>query len=153
MDATTSASIVIDNEHYGTTEYVSHMIQQAVGGDVHLIETATPYTADFDELRDVNHNEMQQNILPELKDSDLDISKYDTVFIGYPVWATDVPQAVLSFLSEYDLTGKTVIPFCTHDGYGARRKLSDDCRGKAKPKKHWTVLPLRQRMFPRHMIP
>ncbi|MEY8536279.1 cyclophilin-like fold protein [Blautia pseudococcoides] len=69
--------------------------------------------------RDVNHNEMQQNILPELKDSDLDISKYDTVFIGYPVWATDVPQAVLSFLNEYDLTGKTVIPFCTHDGYGA----------------------------------
>lgn len=119
VDATTSASIVIDNEHYGTTEYVSHIIQQAVGGDVHLIETATPYTADFDELRDVNHNEMQQNILPELKDSDLDISKYDTVFIGYPVWATDVPQAVLSFLNEYDLTGKTVIPFCTHDGYGA----------------------------------
>lgn len=119
VDASTSASIVIDNERYGTTEYVSRMIQQAVGGDVHLIETATPYTADFDELRDVNHNEMQQNILPELKDSDLDISKYDTVFIGYPVWATDVPQAVLSFLNEYDLTGKTVIPFCTHDGYGA----------------------------------
>ena len=119
VDASTSASIVIDNERYGTTEYVSRMIQQAVGGDVHLIETTTPYTADFDELRGVNHNEMQQNILPELKGSDLDISKYDTVFIGYPVWATDVPQAVLSFLNEYDLTGKTVIPFCTHDGYGA----------------------------------
>lgn len=119
VDASTSASIVIDNERYGTTEYVSRMIQQAVGGDVHLIETTTPYTADFDELREVNHNEMQQNILPELKGSDLDISKYDTVFIGYPVWATDVPQAVLSFLNEYDLTGKTVIPFCTHDGYGA----------------------------------
>lgn len=119
VDASTSASIVIDNERYGTTEYVSRMIWQAVGGDVHLIETAAPYTADFDELRDVNHNEMQQNILPELKDSDLDISKYDMVFVGYPVWATDVPQAVLSFLNEYDLTGKTVIPFCTHDGYGA----------------------------------
>lgn len=119
VDASTSASIVIDNERYGTTEYVSRIIQQAVGGDLHLIETAASYTADFDELRDVNHDEMQQNILPELKDSDLDISKYDTVFIGYPVWATDVPQAVLSFLNEYDLTGKTVIPFCTHDGYGA----------------------------------
>ena len=41
------------------------------------------------------------------------------VFVGCPVWATDVPQAVLSFLNEYDLSGKTVIPFCTHDGYGA----------------------------------
>lgn len=118
-DASTSASIVIDNGRYGTTEYVSRMIQQTIGGDVHLIETVTPYTADFGELRDVNHNEMRQNILPELKDSDLDISKYDTIFIGYPVWATDVPQAVLSFLNKYDLTSKTVIPFCTHDGYGA----------------------------------
>lgn len=44
---------------------------------------------------------------------------YDAVFIGYPVWATDVPPAVLSFLEEYDLSGKTVIPFCTQDGYGA----------------------------------
>lgn len=120
VDASTSASIVVDeNGRYGTTEYVANLIQQTVGGDIHLIETVTPYTADFDELRDVNHEEMQQDYLPELKESNLDISQYDTVFIGYPVWATEVPQAVLSFLNEYDLSGKTVIPFCTHDGYGA----------------------------------
>ncbi|MGN0293195.1 MAG: flavodoxin [Lachnospiraceae bacterium] len=120
VDATTSASIVANgNGRYGTTEYVASLIQQTVGGDVHRIETVTPYTADFDELRDVNHEEMQQSILPELKESNLDISAYDTVFIGYPVWATSVPQAVLSFLEEYDLSGKTVVPFCTHGGYGA----------------------------------
>lgn len=119
VDASTSASIVIDGERFGTTEYVARMIQETVGGDIHLIETVNPYTADFDELRDVNHNEMSNNILPELKESNLDISKYDTVFVGYPVWATDVPQAVISFLNQYDLSGKTVIPFCTHDGYGA----------------------------------
>lgn len=120
VDATTSASIVADETgRYGTTEYVANLIQQTVGGDVHRIETVTPYTADFDELRDVNHEEMQQGFLPELKGSDLDISQYDTVFIGYPVWATSVPQAVMSFLEQYDLSGKTVIPFCTHDGYGA----------------------------------
>jgi len=119
VDASTSASIVIDSKRFGTTEYVAQMIQQTVGGDIHLIETATPYTADFDELRNVNHNEMANNILPELKPSNLNVSKYDTVFVGYPVWATDVPQAVLSFLAQYDLSGKTVIPFCTHDGYGA----------------------------------
>lgn len=120
VDATTSASIVVENDlRYGTTEYVANMIAEKVGGDLHRIETVTPYTADFDELRDVNHDEMSSNYLPELKESNLDISAYDTVFIGYPVWATDVPQAVLSFLKEYDLSGKTVIPFCTHDGYGA----------------------------------
>ena len=120
VDATTSASIVADESgRYGTTEYVANMIQQAVGGDVHRIETVTPYTEDFDELRNVNHEEMDQDFLPELKTSNLDIAMYDTVFIGYPVWAVRVPQAVLSFLTEYDLSGKTVIPFCTHDGYGA----------------------------------
>lgn len=128
VDATTSASIIADREIYGTTEYVARMIQKTVGGDIHLIETVTPYTADFDELRDVNHNEMSNNTLPELKESNLDIAKYDTVFVGYPVWATDVPQAVISFLNQYDLSGKTVIPFCTHDGYGAGssyRTISD----------------------------
>lgn len=73
VDASTSASIVIDGERFGTTEYVARMIQETVGGDVHLIETAIHYTADFDELRDVNHNEMSNNILPKLKESNLDI--------------------------------------------------------------------------------
>lgn len=122
VDASTSASIVMDEDiRYGTTEYVAKMIAEEVGGDLHRIETVTSYTADFDELRDVNHDEMDRAYLPELKESDLDISGYDTVFVGYPVWATSVPQAILSFLSQYDLAGKTVIPFCTHDGYGAGR--------------------------------
>ena len=122
VDATTSASIVADGDaRFGTTEFVAEQIRQITGGDIHRIETVDPYTADFDELRDVNHAEMQQGVLPELKESNLDISGYDTVFVGYPVWATSVPQAVLSFLNEYDLSGKTVVPFCTHDGYGAGR--------------------------------
>lgn len=120
IDASTSASVVLDgNERYGTTEYIAGIIKQSVGGALHLIETKEFYSGDFDEVREKNHDEMEENYLPPLKESDLDISKYDTVFIGYPVWATDVPQAVLSFLEEYDLSGKTVIPFCTHDGYGA----------------------------------
>ena len=119
IDAATSASIVLDGERYGTTEYIAGMIQEAVGGDIYLIETVTPYTADFEELRDVNHKEMADGILPELKTGVWNISEYNTVFVGYPVWATDVPQAVVFFLNQYDLSEKTVIPFCTHDGYGA----------------------------------
>lgn len=119
VDATTSASIVVDEGNYGTTEYVARMIQENVGGDLHLIQTQEPYPADFEELRDLNHSEMAENYLPVLVESNLDISKYDTVFIGYPVWAAEVPQAVIAFLNKYDLTGKTVVSFCTHDGYGA----------------------------------
>ncbi len=119
VDATTSASIVVDDGAYGTTEFLARMIQANVGGEIHLIQTKEKYPVDFDELRDQNHAEMNEEYLPPLLESNLDVSQYDTVFIGYPVWATDVPQAVLSFLNEYDLSGKTVIPFCTHDGYGA----------------------------------
>lgn len=120
IDASTSASIVVDEGvYYGTTEYAAKRIADEVDGDLHRIETVIPYTADFDELRNVNHEEMDQNYLPKLKENDLDISAYDTIFIGYPIWASDVPQAVLSFLTMYDLSRKRVIPFCTHDGYGA----------------------------------
>jgi hypothetical protein len=52
------------------------------------------------------------------------ISRFDTVFVGYPVWGTTIPAPVERFLSEYDLRGKTVIPFCTHDGYGQGRSFA-----------------------------
>jgi flavodoxin len=133
VDAMTSASLVQDKtDLYGTTEYLARMIQKQAGGDLHLIETVEAYPEDFNEVVDQNHEEVNEGYLPELKASDLDISKYDTVFIGYPVWATDVPRAVLSFLKDYDLSGKTVIPFCTHDGYGAGSSYSTI--GSACPK-------------------
>lgn len=120
IDAGTSASIVLEHgERYGTTEYMARRIQEDTGGDLHLIQVAQPYPTDFDEVTDQNHEELDEGTLPELSGGKLDISQYDTVFIGYPVWAANAPQAIFAFLSEYDLSGKTVIPFCTHDGYGA----------------------------------
>lgn len=62
---------------------------------------------------------MNASYLPELKDSGLDMNQYDVVFVGYPVWASTIPRAIHSFLNKYDLSGKTVIPFCTHNGYGS----------------------------------
>lgn len=124
IDASTSASIVVNNDSYGTTEYVARMIQNYVGGDLHFIKTKELYPSDFEELKEQNHREMADEFLPELEKSNLDMSQYDTVFIGYPVWATEAPQAISSFLNEYDMSGKTVIPFCTHDGYGAGKSYA-----------------------------
>lgn len=120
VDADSYASIVIsgDNE-YGITEYIARFIQENAGGDIHLIQTAEPYPVDFEVLREQNVEEMDTGFLPELKESSLDLSAYDTVFIGYPIWAMDAPQAIFSFLAENDLTGKRIVPFCTHHGYGA----------------------------------
>ena len=100
VDAGTSASLVPDgDELVGTTEYIARFIQDHVGGDLHSIETVEPYSTDFDTVVDQNHEEMGDGILPELVATDRDVSAYDTVFIGYPVWATNAPQAIFSFLS------------------------------------------------------
>lgn len=126
VDTNTSTSIVLkEGEHYGTTEYIAYTIQQKVGGDIHLIQTENPYPQDFDILRNQNHEEMNTNYLPPLAESDLNIDDYDVVFLGYPVWATTIPQPILSFMDKYDLSGKTIIPFCTHDGYGSGNSYSD----------------------------
>jgi len=119
VDATTSASIVVNDRNFGTTEYIAQMIQEETGGDLHLIQTVEKYLDDFQEVIDQSHGEQANGTLPALVASDLDISSYDTIFIGYPVWATDLPQPIHSFLNQYDLSSKTVVPFCTHDGYGA----------------------------------
>lgn len=120
VDVSTSASIVQDDEDlYGTTEYVARLIQNEVGGTLHKIEVEDVYPSDYDTLVDQNHEEMDQEVYPTLKESSLNMDDYDTVFIGYPIWATDVPMAVRSFIEAYDLSDKTVIPFCTHGGYGA----------------------------------
>lgn len=127
VDVGASASLVMSDEEelVGSTEYIARLIQDNVGGDLHSIETVEPYPTDFDDVVDQNHEEMNAGTLPELKPSELDVSSYDIVFIGYPVWATNAPQAIFSFLSQYDLSGKTVIPFCTHDGYGAGSSYGD----------------------------
>lgn len=125
VDATTSASIVTDEKgQSGTTGYMADMIQELTGGTLHLIQTESAYSTEFDDVVAQNHDEAGRGVLPALKASDLNMADYDVIFIGYPIWATDAPQAVSSFLQAYDFTGKKVIPFCTHDGYGAGSSYS-----------------------------
>lgn len=133
VDGSTGASIQIkDGNRQGTNQIVAEYIQSAVGGDIHLIETVNPYPVDFDDVRDQNHAEQANGTLPSLKNRIEDMDQYETVFIGYPVWSMDVPQAIHSFLAAYDFSEKKVIPFCTHDGYGAGhsyRSISDRATG------------------------
>lgn len=76
--------MVLDGDkRYGATEYIADIIRQSVGGELYLIEMKESYSEDFDEVREKNHDEMEENYLPPLKESNLDISKYDTVFIGF----------------------------------------------------------------------
>ena len=121
VDTMTSASVVVDQTGaVGTNAYVAQMIQQAMGGDLHSIIAAESYPADFNAVVDKNHQETSRAVSSKVEH----MEQYDVVFIGYPVWASTLPQAVQTFLNEYDFSGKTVIPFCTHDGYGAGRSFA-----------------------------
>ncbi len=119
VDATTSASIVKDGrKKRGTTEMLARLIQKETGGDLFRIQTEKKYPAGYDKVIDQNHQELDENYLPELKTKVKNIKQYDVVFIGYPIWAEDTPQAIKSFIKAHDLKGKTVIPFCTHGSSG-----------------------------------
>lgn len=126
IDASTSASIVTTSqEKYGTTEFLAKLIQQNVGGDMYLIQTQEEYPEDFKTLVVQNHEELNDDYFPALKDSNLKIEDYDIVYLGYPIWATEAPRAVFSFLKQYDLSGKKIVLFCTHDGYGSGSSYED----------------------------
>ena len=101
----------------GNTEIIAEMISEETGGSLFHIERAEPYLADYDECTDVAKQEQNDNSRPELLE-DMDISEYDVIFLGYPIWWGDMPMSVYTFLEGHDFSGKTIIPFCTHAGSG-----------------------------------
>lgn len=124
VDAVASASVTLEHgQRQGTTELAARMIAEQTGGMLHLIETEEAYPVDFEDVVSQNHREIAENARPALV-SNVDVSAYDVIFVGYPVWASTAPTPVLSFLEGLDLSGKTIVPFCTHDGYGAGSSYS-----------------------------
>lgn len=115
--AVAGASIVVrDGEKLGNVEYVAKLIQETIGGDLFRIETVQEYPLDHDPLVDQAADEKDAGLRPELKTRIENPEQYDYVLLGYPIWWYEMPMAVYSFLEEYDLGGKTVIPFIVHGG-------------------------------------
>lgn len=120
IDATAAASIIINGkERIGTTGRMAEIIQNNVGGDIHLIKSIKPYPKDFDDVVVQARIERNSGHISRLANKVTNMNDYDIVFVGYPVWGTTIPSPVQAFLSEYDFSGKKIIPFCTHDGYGS----------------------------------
>lgn len=108
----------------GNTSIIAHMIAEQTGADLFEIEAVTPYPTSHSELLDVSRQEMANNARPEIADTVDNMDDYDTIFIGYPNWWGDMPMIVYNFLEGYDLSGKTIVPFCTHGGSGLSRTES-----------------------------
>ena len=102
----------------GNTEVVAGKIATMTGGDLFHIEAVKPYPADYDESTEVAKRELGENARPELTAPVDGFDTYDTIYLGYPIWWGVMPMPVLTFLESYDFAGKTIAPFCTHEGSG-----------------------------------
>lgn len=101
----------------GNTAIIAEMIAEETGGELFHIERETPYPVEYDECTDEAKQELNDNARPVLAE-DKDISEYDVIFLGYPIWWGEMPMPVYTFLEGHDFSGKTIIPFCTHAGSG-----------------------------------
>lgn len=108
----------------GSTRQMAEIIAQETGADLFEINTATPYTDDYNELLDIAQQEQSEGARPELDAQVENWDDYDTVFVGYPNWWSDAPMAVYTFLESYDFSGKTLIPFNTSASGGFGRSLT-----------------------------
>ena len=102
----------------GNTAIMAALIAELTGGDLFEISTVTPYPEDYASMLRVAQEEIDTDARPELAAQVENMADYDVIFIGYPIWHAKMPQAIYSFIESYDLAGKTVIPFNTHEGSG-----------------------------------
>lgn len=100
------------------TKALAEIIQKKTGGDIVALELVTPYPSDYKTTVRQVAMENESGFLPSLKTKVDNIKKYDVIFIGFPTWGMQLPPPVKSFLHQYNLSGKTVVPFNTNGGYG-----------------------------------
>lgn len=111
-------SIVIYYSQTGATKAVALELQKLLKADIESIEVENPYTGDFQATIGRCQQEMQSNTLPALKPLKSDLSKYDTIYLGYPIWFGTYARPMLAFIKSQTFEGKTVIPFCTFGSGG-----------------------------------
>jgi len=108
----------IVNLPVGNTEVIAKKIQSILGGTLFEIDTVESYPIDYTETTNVAMNEKSANSRPKLAETVDNMDLYDVIYLGYPNWWGTFPMAVSTFLESYDFSGKTIIPFCTHEGSG-----------------------------------
>ena len=121
VDAVSSASILVP----GNTAKMAQWIQEYVGGDIFPIIVTDLYPDNYEECMDRAADEKAQNARPELAGHLDNMDDYDVIFLGFPNWWSTAPMPVLSFIESYDLSDKTIVPFCSHGTGGIARSVRD----------------------------
>ncbi len=102
----------------GNTEKAAKMIADMTGADLFKIEQKIPYAADYNTCIAQAKEDKQTGKRPEILNLPQDIDQYDEIYLGYPNYWGTMPMAVYTFLESYDLSGKTIVPFCTSQDNG-----------------------------------
>ncbi len=121
----------------GNTKKIANYIKEETSGDLIEIEPKEKYTSeDLDYNDDCRANKEQNDdkARPEIANN-IDVDKYDTIYLGYPIWWGDVPKIILTFLDNHNLDGKTIIPFCTSGGSDISK--SEETLKNYKPNIKW----------------
>jgi len=113
-----SKILIVYLSRTNNTKAVAEIIHQYVGGRLVALELVTPYPENYQAIVQQVVNENETGYLPPLKTKIDSIEKYDVVFVGFPTWGMKIPPPMKSFLKQYNLSGKTIIPFNTNAGYG-----------------------------------
>ena len=102
----------------GNTAKVAKVIAAKTGADIFEIKEAKPYPQSYDACIDVAKKELRDKARPEIAGDLPDLTDYQVIYLGYPNWWGDCPMIVYSFLENSKIEGKTILPFCTHEGSG-----------------------------------
>lgn len=109
----------------GNTEKAAKMLADLTGGELYKIEQAHPYSDDYNACTAEAKADLQANARPKVLNLPGDLTAYDEIYLGYPNYWGTMPMAVYTFLENYDFTGKTIHPFCTHEGSGLSHTVQD----------------------------
>jgi flavodoxin len=118
-----SKALVAYFSRTGNTRVIAGQIRRARDADLFEIRTAEPYPEDYEETVAQARRERDTGYEPPLAATVPGIAAYDTVFLGMPIWGGTTPSVIRSFLSAHDLSGKTLVPFITHGGYGRGQSM------------------------------
>jgi flavodoxin len=118
-------ALIVYYSRTGNTREVANQIHKIVGGDMTELQAAEPYPDDYEAVKKRAMQELNSDIKPALKTKVENIRSYDVIFVGSPIWWGTIAAPVKTFLSEYDLSGKTIVPFITHQGSGLGQSVTD----------------------------
>ena len=109
----------------GNTEVAAKTLHTITGADLFQIDPLLPYSNDYNQCIAQAQADQKRNARPELKRYPDSLESYDTIYLGYPNYWGTMPMPVFTFLEHFDFTGKTIYPFCTHEGSGMGRSEED----------------------------